>query len=232
MAERVLEREGPIGDPTSAIAAEVAFARAARVEGQWTAFREYAAPASQIHWSGNMAEADEWLRGRADPPQSNRWAARQAWSSCDGSTVLVIGTSTDPAGNWSRFSRIWERQDDGDFLWKYSLSLPDPELTRSRQERERQRDEEAQAGNAILVEADDFIRATVVDCTTTPTLVPPNTPPVGTLLTGGGASQDNTLRWIWRTMRDAPNSFGVYAWNGEGWDVIHSEIFDTDLTAR
>ena len=217
-------REGPplppTAQPTSVIATELAFARAAREEGQWTAYSRYAAPNAQVQWGGTSTSAQSWLAGRANPPSADRWVPRQAWSSCDGSAVVVVGTSTDSAGNWSRFTRVWERQQRGDFRWAYALSLPDPELTRARLERKREQAENAALGEDVIeVEAGSFIRAKVADCATSPAPTPVGGSSTETTAGAFNLSKDRTLRWE----QDASGRFVAYAWSGEGWDIVHSE---------
>jgi len=218
-------RSGPplpqAAQPTSVIATELAFARAAREEGQWAAYRRFAAPGAQVQWEGGSASADSWLAGRTNPPAPDRWVPREAWSSCDGSAVVVAGTSMDQAGNWSRFTRVWERQQGGEFRWAYTRSLPDPQLTSARQESDRE--DSALGEDAIRVEAGNFIRARVADCTTPPAPPSPGTSPAAQTGAGAGLSKDRTLRWEWASAGTGPGSFVAYSWNGTGWDAVHSD---------
>jgi len=213
----------PQAQPTSVIATELAFARAAREEGQWTAYSRFAESGAQVQWDGASGSAERWLAGRTNPETADLWVPRQAWSSCDGSAVVVVGTSADPAGNWSRFTRVWERQGGGEFRWRYTMMLPDAELTRARQDEERERAEDAARGDAILVEAGNFIRAKVADCRTPPALPTADTAAMGGMGGGTGLSKDRTLRWEWAPSETGPASFVAYSWNGEGWDTVHSE---------
>jgi hypothetical protein len=126
----------------------------------------------------------------------------------------VAGIGTDSADSWSRFTRVWERQQRGDFRWVYTVSAPDADLTQARRERERKRTEdEALAGDVIEVEAGNFIRAKVADCSTPPA----GDPPLNGAEAVSGLSKDRTLRWGWEAR---PGSFVAYSWNGTGWDEI------------
>jgi hypothetical protein len=213
----------PAAQPTSVIATELAFARAAREEGQWAAYRRFAAPGAQVQWGEGSASAESWLAGRTNSFAPDRWLPREAWSSCDGSAVVVAGTSTDLAGNWSRYTRVWERQPGGTFRWAYTRSLPDPQLTRARQEREQQNAaDEALGDDAIRVEAANFIRARVADCSA-PAVLPTGDAPANSTGVGTGISKDRTLRWVWAGSAAASGSFVAYSWNGTGWDAVHSE---------
>jgi hypothetical protein len=191
-----------------------------REEGQWTAYSRFAAAGAQMQGNGASGSAQSWLAGRTNPLAADRWVPREAWSSCDGSAVVVVGTSVDPAGKWSRFTRVWERQQGGDFRWGYSLSLADPELT---QARERERAEaDALGDEAILVEAGNFIRAKVADCAS-PRPPVSESDAIGQADAPSGQSRDRTLRWNWTSSGTDAGTFAAYSWNGAGWDAVHSE---------
>ncbi len=209
----------PAAQPTSVIATELAFARAAREEGQWTAYRRFAAPGAQIQADGAPVSAENWLAGRTNPPAADRWVPRQAWSSCDGSAVVVTGISTDADGNWSRFTRVWERQQRGEFRWVYTRSAPDADLTRTRQESEQERAADEASGDAILVEAGNFIRARVADCSAPP--ADATQPAASSGATG--ISRDRTLRWSVDGSQGQAGGLVAYSWNGTGWDPVDAQ---------
>ena len=103
-------------NPSDVIAAELAFARAAREKGTWTAFREYATRDAQ--WPGPRWEnVQSALKGAADPAEPIVWQPDQVWASCDGSFALSSGPATYPTGKRSRFATIWQRQNNGEYLW-------------------------------------------------------------------------------------------------------------------
>ena len=224
----VLARLPPAAEPTSVIATELAFARAAREQGQWTAYADYAADDALIAVPQPVA-AREWLAGRANPASAERWAPRDVWSSCDGSAVLVAGISVDPAGEWSRFTRIWQRDGEGEFRWTHSASAPDPALTRSRREQAQARNE-AQADEAILVEAASFIRARTAACDPPPQPLPadPSTASGGSAPEGAApgtlpASRDGTLRWHWQAEPGGRAAILARFWTGQGWEIVPSD---------
>lgn len=106
----------PRGEPSTVIAAELAFARAARDKGTWTAFREYATP--DAVWPGpQWQNVQTALRGVADPAQPIVWTPDMVWISCDGSFALSTGPATYPTGDERRFATIWQRQNDGEYRW-------------------------------------------------------------------------------------------------------------------
>jgi len=148
----------PRADPGRVAATDIAFARAARDEGQWTAFREYAAPAAQLHGDSGAFEAAAWLAARADPAEPVRWAPTAVWSSCDGSLAVSFGRSRDPEGIVGSYVTVWERQARGEYRWIYNTGTPDdpqpppppPELTPD--------------PDTIIVAAMDAIDARTADC--------------------------------------------------------------------
>ncbi|ANY19211.1 hypothetical protein A6F68_00682 [Tsuneonella dongtanensis] len=106
----------PRGEPSTVIAAELAFARAAREKGTWTAFREYAT--EDAVWPGPAWEnVQAALKGVADPAQAIVWGPDMVWVSCDGSFALSTGPASYPSGRTSRFATIWQRQNDGGYRW-------------------------------------------------------------------------------------------------------------------
>lgn len=106
----------PVAEPSAVIAAELAFARAARDTGTWTAFRRYAT--RDALWPApRWQNVHEGLRGQADPEQPIIWGPDLVWSSCDGSFALSTGPATHPTDRKSRFATIWQRQNDGAYRW-------------------------------------------------------------------------------------------------------------------
>jgi hypothetical protein len=116
--------------PQSAIDAERAFAAAAQTDGQWTAFRAYAAP-DGVLFTPQQVNAQEWLKGRADPPQAVMWWPAEAWISCDGTTALTTGPWLRDGGRTAGyFTTVWRRQPDGSWKWLldhgHTLARPRP----------------------------------------------------------------------------------------------------------
>tara|TARA_A100001391_G_scaffold95213_3_gene63107 strand:- start:24967 stop:25734 length:768 start_codon:yes stop_codon:yes gene_type:complete len=124
LAERVLERAGSRADPGRVAATDFAFARMARDQGQWTAFREYAAPGAQMFAGGSAIDAEEWLAGRPDPAQAIEWAPREVWSSCDGSLAVSFGRYRDAEGLFGHYATVWQRLRDGSYKWTYDVGTP------------------------------------------------------------------------------------------------------------
>lgn len=106
----------PRGEPSTVIAAELAFARAAREDGTWTAFRAYST-ADAVWPAPNWQNVQSALKGQADPARPIVWGPDMVWTSCDGSFALSTGPATHPSGARTRFATIWQRQNDGEYRW-------------------------------------------------------------------------------------------------------------------
>ncbi len=109
----------PIGNPSALIAAEVAFARAARERGQWTAFAEAAAEGAEMFVPQRVL-AKAWLKGRANPAKPLQWQPHAAWISCDGSAGVTFGAAQGgeaAARGDGWFSTVWQRQKKGEYKW-------------------------------------------------------------------------------------------------------------------
>lgn len=105
----------PIGNPSALIAAESAFARAAREKGQWTAFAATATDEAEMFVPQRVL-AKVWLKGRANPPQAVQWQPSSVWISCDGSAGVTFGAFSGNGTGW--FSTVWQRQPKkGDYKW-------------------------------------------------------------------------------------------------------------------
>lgn len=192
-------------NPSAIITAELSFARLAREKGQWTAFRETAAP-DAVMFMPRMTYAHAWLKDRADPPQAARRQPHEVWSSCDGSLMVSHGAWRREDGTgW--FTTIWQRQGDGSYKWvlDHSESLIAP------------------------LDAPDLIRAGVADCPQRPsaTAAPPpgkgrkagkqksgGLPPLETSRRSG-RSLDGTLSWEVTAQPDGAHNLAV-TWKKDG----------------
>lgn len=195
--DRALASAGTTGlaQPSRIVATELAFARAAREQGQWTAFREYIAEGGLLHGASGPFPALDWLQRQADPPVAVAWAPRAVWMSCDGTLAVSTGRSRDAEGLFGTFVTVWQRQPGGgEYRWIYDTGAPDDPQPEP---------EAAAAEGDILVVADTLIRGRVADCRTGAAAPPPPAAdtPAGAR-SGGGASPDGTLRWRWEHQAD------------------------------
>lgn len=100
----------------SAIDAERAFADMAQKDGQWTAFRAYAAPDALMFVPG-AKNAQEWLKDRKDPPVSVHWWPALSWVSCDRTMAVNVGPALYGIRGNGTFTTVWKRQGDGSWKW-------------------------------------------------------------------------------------------------------------------
>lgn len=134
--DRFARMLAPTASPSRVVAAELGFARAAQEDGQWTAFRDYAA-ADSVMFVPEPVAARDWLKDRADPPQAVRWQPHHVWSSCDGSLAVTRGAWQRADGTQGYFTTVWQRQRDGDYRWTLDQGdaldtpLEEPEFVRT-----------------------------------------------------------------------------------------------------
>ena len=103
-------------DIAGVLATEIAFARAAKEDGQWKAFRDYAAR-DAVMFVPQPVNARDWLKGRAEPAQAVSWDAHRIWSSCDGSLAVTQGGWSKADGTHGMFTTVWQRQKKGEYRW-------------------------------------------------------------------------------------------------------------------
>lgn len=195
-------------DPGKVAATDFAFARAARDDGQWSAFREYAASGAQLHDGSGPIDASTFLTGRADPARAIRWSPNEVWSSCDGSMAVSFGRSLDPDGIVGSYVTVWQRQRNGDYRWVYNTGTPDDPQPVTPVE-------VARDGDTIVVTELTAIRARTADCRPLAEAASAAAPTAASAQTGGGEARDNTLRWRWEHL--APGEWRVVVdWVREG----------------
>lgn len=181
---------GTAGEPSTVIATELAFARAAREKGTWTAFRRFAT--DDALWPGpNWENVQAALKGRADPAQPILWEPDRVVLSCDGSFALSTGPATHPAGRKSRFATIWQRQTNGDYRWVLDQGF------------------DLEAGSA----GSEFIAAEVAECPAGKRPASPGPARRG-LAWQSGESDDGTLSWTTALRPDCSRELVVSAKRG------------------
>lgn len=103
--------------PANAVEAERAFAAMAQSDGQWAAFRAFAAP-DAIMFVPEATNARAWLKDRPEPPVPVMWWPGTTFASCDDSLAANTGPwIIAPNGAVGKFSTIWKRQPDGGWQW-------------------------------------------------------------------------------------------------------------------
>ncbi len=213
--DRALATAPGAAQPSRIVAAEIAFARAARENGQWTAFRATLAPGALLHGRDGPFPAEAWLARQADPAQSVAWAPRAVWMSCDGKLAVTRGRLREPDGRVGTFATVWQQQTDGGYRWVYDIgALDDPQPPPSRQPE----------GDEILVVAEELIQGHVADCPPRGTAVPvPAVLDATPARHDGGRSPDGTLAWRWEHRPDGTRRIVVQLWRDGAWQQAMSQ---------
>lgn len=190
----------PVAQPGEVVAVELAFARAAQEEGQWTAFAEYATD-DAVMFVPQPVNAQQWLKGQANPAQAVKWQPHQVWSSCDGSLAVTKGPWQRPDGSQGYFTTVWERQKNGEYKWVMDqgdvLATPLPEP--------------------------DMVKAEVADCTRPPAPVVMSNRDGN--IRSEGRSADDTLYWSVNVRPDGSRSVLVkLSQNGAMENVLSEEV--------
>lgn len=147
--------------------AERAFAATAQTDGQWTAFRAFAAPGALILADGPV-DAAKFLAPLKDPKVALMWWPARTVTSCDGSLALSTGPWRSAKAH-GQFLTVWQRQPDGAWKWIYDGGGADaPGGSR--------------AGDSV-------------DATRPKNCRPPRWKAMEPDVEVGGASRDDSLRW-------------------------------------
>ncbi len=145
--------------------AERAFAAMAQTEGQWTAFRAFAAPDAIMLLDGPKPAAP-FLDHRADPPQSVMWWPARTITSCDGKLAFSTGPWRGRGGTQTgRYMTVWRKDADG-WRWLYDGGSED---------------RGSPAGDTVVA-----VRAACGDARNVPSIQD---------MIAGGTSPDGSLRW-------------------------------------
>lgn len=183
-----------LANPSAVIATEIAFARAAQDDGQWTAFRRFATDDANM-FVPERVRAQDWLKGRADPAQAVRWQPQSVAMSCDGNAAVSTGAWQRPDGSQGYFTTVWRRQGDG--RWKWVLDHGDTLA--------------APRGSS------DAISSHVASCKALPAALPAAT------ATGDvkqGASRDRSLVWSSAVAPDGSRTVRAQLWNGSAFETV------------
>lgn len=210
MIDRALATAPGAAQPSAIVAAELAFSRAAAEQGQWTAFRQFAAPGALLHGEDGPFAILPWLMTQTDPPKAVQWKPRTVVMSCDGALAVSQGRYTDPQGKVGNFVTVWERQTGGEYRYVFDVGgedVPQPPP--------RKRIEE---GDIVVTEI-DAIQGLVASCPRAGAPVPP--PPAIALgedgKTDAKLSKDGTLRWRWEHRPDGTRYAAAEYWYQGRW---------------
>lgn len=194
----------------TAVDAERAFARDAQRRGQWTAFRAYAHP-DAVMFTPQTVWAQQFLKGRKDPPQSVAWWPLRSFVSCDGRTAVNTGPWVRKAqGTHGYFTTVWQREHRR-WQWVYDGGDASAAPATARQK--------------------PWVR--MASCggraPGAPLMAPPSTarhsggtPPDDF---GRGQSADGTLGWDWKVEANGERRFRAFLWNGSNYEqVVHEDV--------
>ncbi|MEO6387643.1 MAG: hypothetical protein ABIT16_05615 [Croceibacterium sp.] len=188
-------------NPGQVVATELAFARAAQEDGQWTAFNHFA-DGDAVMFVPEAVRAKDWLKGRANPANAVRWQPAQVWSSCDGTLAVTKGPWQRANGTVGYFTTVWKRQRNDEYRWVMDQG------------------DGLQQPLAVA----DMIGGKTAACNGQPT-------PPADLLAGpadtinAGVSRDGTLRWQVVTHPDGSRMAVATYWDGSAWqDAIRETV--------
>ena len=212
--DRVLENAPFKAQPSRIVATEAAFEQAAVADGQWTAFRSFAAPGALIHVEEGATDAGQWLEGRSDPVSSVRWDARAVWVSCDARLAVSRGRLRTPEGQVGTYVTVWQLQDDREYRWIYDTgALDDPQPPAPPAD-------ETPSEDLIVVGALDSVQGHVAACPASgqPPIPPAPVPAYAQdTRTGAFVSPDGTLQVRWVHRPSGERSVVLHHWQDDGW---------------
>ncbi len=217
---RVLATAPGAAQPSTIVATELAFARAAREQGQWTAYRSFSAPGAVLHGSGGVTDATRFLNQRPDPATAIQWAPRTVVMSCDGALALALGRFQDTEGFVGNYVTAWARQSDNSYKWIYDANGRDNPQPPPRQQQEE---------GEIIVTAINAIAGLVATCPSNSRDRDEGVPPPPPMAIGedGKAdaqlSRDGTLRWQWEHRPDGTKFVKAEYFYEGAWEVAFEE---------
>lgn len=220
---RALATAPGAAQPSTIVAVELAFSRAARERGQWTAFRQFAAPGALLHGESGPFAIEPWLATQTDPPEAVQWAPRTVVLSCDGALAVSQGRFRDPEGKVGNFVTVWERQADNTYRYVFDAGgddVPQPPPMRTAP---------VQPGDIVVTDI-DAVQGLVATCPRGGAGTPP--PPAIPIGEDGKAdaklSRDGTLRWRWEHRADGTRFVAAeYFYQGRWLTAIEQSLVPT-----
>lgn len=185
-------------DPSSVIAAEIAFNRLAQEKGQWTAFAQTAAD-DAVMFVPQKVVAKEWLKKQANPAASVTWSPSIVYVSCDGNLAASTGNWTRPDGSVGYFTTIWRRDKKGRWQWIMDH------------------------GNTLATAraTPEFLSGKVATCKRGPQGdAPPPPPPSGKKGDAPPPPPDESLLWRADVAPDGSRQVTVQMWTGAAYETV------------
>lgn len=224
--DRILSNAPGEAQPSKVVAAEIAFARAAREQGQYTAAALYAAPGAIYHTDSGLVSASTFLQTvGADPQNSVAWTPKIVVISCDAALAVSQGRYLAPDGEVGNYVTVWRRQPDREYRWIYSVSGPDvPQPIKLHIE-------EPEEGS-IVVTAMDAVLGLISDCSG-PSLEASTASVMSEgwdIEQGNEFSPDRSLRWSWaHSVSGRKDITADYLSQGE-WQTAIKETFTSQTS--
>jgi len=190
----------------TAVDAERAFIEDSHKQGQWTAFRKWA-DGRAVMFTPAPVWAQEFLKGRKDPPKSIDWAPASSWVSCDGTVAINRGPwKNESSGAHGYFTTVWTHG-SGNWRWVYDggadlvvpIALP----------REARVMRASCKGRANIPAAD---RGGIVPVSREADQPAPTR--------GGGASADGSLVYEWKVASDGARHLDARLWDGKAYRPV------------
>ncbi|GMN03536.1 hypothetical protein [Erythrobacter sp. MTPC3] len=214
---RALQSAPGAAQPSTIVKTEIAYARAAQEQGQYTAAVDFAAAGAQLHGRNGPVSAPALFAGLPDPQQANEWSPSAVVMSCDGQIALSQGRFVDTEGFVGNYVTAWVRQQDGEYKWIYDVAGRDDPQPPPRKEFE---------DGDIVVTAIDSVEGLVATCPRGGETIPPPPPlSIGEDISGlAQLSRDGTLRWRWEHRADGTKYVAAeYYYNGQ-WVTAIEEL--------
>jgi hypothetical protein len=195
--------------PTTAVGAELSFARDAQRIGQWTAFRKWA-DTDAVVFTPQAAWAQQVLP-KKDPAKAINWRPAHSFVSCDGRIAVNTGPWWKADGTpGGYFTTVWQRGKRG-WHWVYDGGGP---LEGAAQDAKHPQTHRASCGGRPKGAP----------------IAPP--PPLSTHKArttpednGRGQSADRTLGWDWKVDKEGTRTFRVFQWTGTHYaQVLHNLV--------
>ncbi|MEM6858805.1 MAG: hypothetical protein AAF559_13140 [Pseudomonadota bacterium] len=213
---RVLATAPGAAQPSAIVKAEIAYANAAKEEGQFTAGLNYAVPGALLHGRNGPIAFEQLANALPNPEKATEWGPNTVVMSCDGALALSLGRFRDAEGFVGNYVTTWVRQSNNSYRWSYDVAGRDDPQPPPREEFE---------DGAIVVTAIDSIRGLVASCPPRGATPPPPPPmPIGEDgKSDAQLSADGTLRWRWEHREDGIKYVKAEYFYEGGWETAFEE---------
>ena len=213
----------------TAIGAERAFAAMAQTEGQWTAFRAYAAQ-DAIMFAPRATPAQTFLKPLRDPPVAVMWWPGRSWAACDGGLAVNTGPWIRRGGrSTGTFTTVWQRQADSGWKWLLDHGHETPRAVDASDRPAVTRASCRNLSGATAAQPDpdrlspDFVYQAD---NAMPVGRRPDLHSVETDRIGGGASRDMSLIWRADALKgeEGAHRLRVWLWDGRAHRLVLEEM--------